>query len=81
MAVEDLDDTDSSTGPTFFSIWGVPIALGALTGFMVMAMSASRLTDQLGGPLGAAATCSIGFIVALAVIGACRAVARIAFGR
>lgn len=81
MPAEDPHDSDPPTPPGFFSVWGVPLALGGLAGFMVMARSASGLADQFGGPLGAAATCALGFVVALAVIAGCRAVARIVFGK
>ncbi len=80
MATTDPDRTSSPTKSVFWSTWGVPIALGALTGFMVSAASASALIDQFGGVFGAAATCLIGFFVAMASIGGCRAVAKLFFG-
>jgi len=81
MAATDPDQTNSPEESRFWSVWGIPLALGALTGFFVIAASASALTDQFGGLLGTIAFCLIGFFVALVTIAGCRAVSIFFFGR
>ena len=79
---ESEEDKPASPAPskgTGFAIddWNTSVLIGATTGFMVIAQTASTFTEKYGEAKGILAICGLGFVTALASIFACRLVGKL----